>query len=193
MAFSGSLVFKLDPRLQGLLFIPSCKEIFTTSLWQTGKGEMTLSHSVALPFLNCVILDESLWAPLFPLARCEEFCQPPRILGNFMSGCKESSGDGGGHQMLVPLLPSSVSLLPFLSALPLHPFAQQLEYSENAYQVLSVTFQTPPLFLRTPPILILEWMSTDCDICVRLWPKKGCTCWLSLVNSSAEDRKQISC
>lgn len=95
--------------------------------------------------------------------------------------------------------PRSLSLLPFLSALPLHPFAQQLEfhaqqleYSGNAYQVLSVTFQTPPLFLRTPPILILELMSIDCDICVRLWPKKGCTCWLSLVNSSAEDRKQIS-
>lgn len=102
--------------------------------------------------------------------------------------------------MLVPLLPRSLSLLPFLSALPLHPFAQQLEfnaqqreYSGNAYQVLSVTFHTPPLFLRTPPILILELMSIDCDICVRLWPKKGCTCWLSLVNSSAEDRKQISC
>ena len=103
--------------------------------------------------------------------------------------------------MLVPLLPNSLSPLPFLSPLPLHPFAQQLEFnaqqlefnSENADQVLSATFQTPPLFLRIPPILILELMSIDCDICVRLWPKKGCMGWLPLVNSSAEDRKQISC
>lgn len=167
-------------------------------MWWTGNGEMTFTHDVALVFLNGVLWDESFWASVFPPAKCEWFYQPPRILWEFY---EQMPGEFWGQRKSLNVVlssshlspPSAFSLRtsPLLSCLglTLSNWSIQITLKQSS----QLHFKTPPLFLSITRILILELMSIDGDVCAHLWPKNGCTCWLPLVSSSVEDRKQISC
>ena len=200
IALGGSLTCKLDPRLQGLLFILSWQRkshhLFVGN-WEWGGDLYSWCSSGVSE--RCAMR----WVPLslcFPICKTWMVYQPPRILWEFHEqmpgeflGQRKSLNVVLSFPHLSPPTPPAFSLRtsPLLSCLGLT--LSNWSIQATLTQSSQLHFKTPSLFLSITSILILELMSIDGDVCAHLWPQNGCMCWLPLVSSSVEDRKQISC
>ena len=164
-------------------------------MWGTGNGEVTFTHDVALAFL-CYEMSPS--EPLFShLQNVNGLPAPQDPLGISWADARRVLGTEEVTKccslISPPPCPPAFSLrtFPLLSGLGLT--LSNWSIQTTLTQSSQLQFKTPPLFLSITSILILELMSIDGDVCAHLWPQNGCMCWLPLVSSSVEDRKQISC